>query len=93
MQPDMLVVTAGFNDLLAALGGRDYLHYRQTERMSGARILAWLATETQLGRRLWLLQHRLKRIGLARLQEVPLETDAMRNAALSRRVPETTTIP
>lgn len=60
LEPDVVVVFAGFNDLLAALGGYDYLRHANVTRLLNDSLTLWpllrlTATETQLGRRLFYL--------------------------------------
>jgi lysophospholipase L1-like esterase len=55
LQPDVITVFAGINDLVAAANGADYLHYRE----SGSReqdlvsSLKYAATDFQIGRRIF----------------------------------------
>lgn len=57
LDPDLVVVMAGANDLVAAIHGHDYLHYDRDytatdERLDGYLLAKMLATELQLPRRL-----------------------------------------
>ena len=51
LEPDVVVVFAGINDLLAGIFSVDYLHMER-ERIDGGDALRWLAAESQLYRRL-----------------------------------------
>jgi lysophospholipase L1-like esterase len=50
LQPDVIVVFAGVNDVMAGIGGRDYLLRNQAEPPRTRRLLRLLATEFQLPR-------------------------------------------
>jgi lysophospholipase L1-like esterase len=64
LEPDMLIVLAGVNDLSRSLMPADHLHFSDTpdsfrSRLSLFRLLAMAATEFQLGRRAYYTRHRL----------------------------------
>jgi hypothetical protein len=89
LQPDLVLVLAGVNDLRAAVYGTDYLH------LAGSRAVAYslgtltkfAATEFQLPRRLYALLHR--RTERERLEEVNMVTDYRAKVALATGRPST----
>lgn len=69
LEPDLIVVFSGINDLSAAIRGYDYLHYEQSRplQFSTGLLLRLMATEFQFGRRFYYL---LKRIAPPTEQEL-----------------------
>jgi lysophospholipase L1-like esterase len=61
LEPDLLVVFAGINDLTAAIYGSDYLHLADGRgvQLTYGRLWRYWATEFQVGRRLFYLRNRL----------------------------------
>ncbi len=59
LQPDMIILFAGINDLLAAMADADYLHYPAKRRTGYAisDLVGLLATEFQIPRRVWAIFH------------------------------------
>jgi len=59
LQPDMIILFSGINDLLAAMAGVDYLHYPQKRRThySFSDLAGLLATEFQIPRRISIIFH------------------------------------
>jgi lysophospholipase L1-like esterase len=55
LEPDMIIVLAGINDLRAAINELDYLHYEPERHYGPFALLKMLATELQLFRRLYYL--------------------------------------
>lgn len=55
LQPDLIVLFAGINDLIASINGVDYLHYdaEQPEQQSLGPLLEYAATEFQIPRRVF----------------------------------------
>jgi hypothetical protein len=89
LQPDLVLVLAGVNDLRAAVYGADYLH------LAGSRAVAYslgtltkfAATEFQLPRGLYALLHR--RTERERLEELNMVTDYRAKVALGTGQPST----
>jgi lysophospholipase L1-like esterase len=61
LEPDLLIVFAGINDLTAGIYGSDYLHFAKGPRVQLTywRLWRYLASELQIGRRLYYLRKRL----------------------------------
>lgn len=61
LQPDMLIVFAGINDLTAAIYNADYIHpvVESSKSLSFRRLLIYIATEFQLPRRFYYLIRRI----------------------------------
>jgi lysophospholipase L1-like esterase len=59
LDPDLVIIFAGFNDLFAAVSDIDYLVRRphRDESWTAGRLLTSLATELQLGRLAWSAFH------------------------------------
>jgi lysophospholipase L1-like esterase len=57
LDPDMVILFSGVNDLAAGISGFDYLHYQSTSNVKASyfRQMVWIATELQLPRRLYNL--------------------------------------
>ena len=58
LQPDMIILFAGINDLTRSVNNYDYLHYIQTGPLDRFRQLRYLATESQIVRRFYYLFNR-----------------------------------
>lgn len=92
LEPDVVVVFAGINDLLGAMHGYDYLHTAgRTFSLWGS--LPLLATEFQIPRRLHALARRLRRGDRAILEEVGWKTSYREKAAVQRSKPVTDAVP
>lgn len=93
LQPDMIIVFAGINDLLAAMAGVDYTHYSDARRttFSFTDLLGLLATEFQIPRRLALIFH--KRSDLEIRQALPFHSDYRRLVELRKSYPLSKTFP
>ncbi len=55
LQPDMIIVFAGINDLTRSIGNYDYLHYVKESPPQRLRSLKYLATDSQIVRRFYYL--------------------------------------
>lgn len=79
LEPDMLIVFAGINDLRAMIRGFDYLHSPElgmVERPSLSFLMGPTISEVQVGRRLYyLLKRVLPRKPEEVLREIPLISD------------------
>lgn len=89
LEPDVIVVFAGINDLRASIFGYDYLHYRIGEqtrgRLGASQLLRLLAYETQLGRRLhYLLDRTRPPSRQEQLERITLRS-SVRSAVAERR--------
>lgn len=86
LAPDVIVVFAGINDLVAAMNGFDSLHYGRSEMtFSSSFLLRMLATELQVPRAIhhavrWTYPRTEQRI----LLEVPLRSDYLEKIRLQR---------
>jgi len=92
LEPDVVVVVAGINDLLGAMHGYDYLH-PAGRTFSLWRSLPLLATEFQIPRRLHALARRMRPGERAVLEEVGWKTTYREKAALQRSKPVTDALP
>ncbi|MBI3722824.1 SGNH/GDSL hydrolase family protein [bacterium] len=70
LEPDLIVVFSGINDLLAQLAGKDYLHYPKPvpEKSRLPLLIKMTLTEFQLGRRIYYV---LPRSDKEQLEEIP----------------------
>jgi lysophospholipase L1-like esterase len=102
LEPDVIVVFAGLNDLTAAVTGYDFLHYvaRDARGDTAAAPLGLLrlarlaATEFQLPRRaFYLLKGLTPSPELELLQSIPLRSNYREAVALRRRAPLTSEEP
>lgn len=93
LQPDMIILLAGLNDLLAAINKVDYLHLpdRQSPTVSFLDITKYFLTEFQIPRRLYCLFHRQSESEA--MQEIPFHSSYKRQAALCSSHPVAATGP
>ena len=92
LQPDMIIVFSGFNDLLASLYNHDYLHYEKwTYGKSPFLFLRMAATEFQIPRRLYYLIKRASpktpKIERQALEQITIKSDYKDRVALSMSAP------
>ncbi len=92
LQPDVVMVFAGVNDLLGAMLGYDYLH-PGGRRFSLRQSIPLLATEFQIPRRLHALARSVRRGDRAVLEEIGWQTNYREKAALQRSKPTTDDLP
>ena len=90
LQPDMVIVFSGVNDLRKSIQKYDHLHLDVIRQYSPAYIFL-AATDYQLGRRLYYL---LKRPGNEEIREsVPLQTNYKELFRIQQETPESDSIP
>lgn len=58
LEPDLIVLFAGVNDLTRSIYDYDYLHYPRTQKNDTSTLFRWLATQYQIPRRLYYLERR-----------------------------------
>ncbi len=84
LQPDVVVVFTGLNDLMAGLFSVDYLHL-QPAHIDRGQLLSFLAAESQLFRRLHSAARRFRRRSAREIQEtIEFETNYAEKAELQR---------
>jgi GDSL-like Lipase/Acylhydrolase family len=88
LQPDLIVVFAGLNDLRRSILGFDYLHYASEAVQPEPCYRRWLM-KSQIVRRLVYLKRRVDPDPEGVLETRTLESDYARKVALQRSVPET----
>ncbi len=87
LQPDVLVVFAGVNDLMAGLFGVDYLHL-EPRQIARADLLKFLAGESQLYRRAHTAARRFRRRTAREIQEtIAFETNYAEKVTLQQSFP------
>ena len=92
LEPDLIIVLAGINDLRGAMNGIDYLLFRpRKERWSFVQLLRLAATEFQLPRRVYAVLRRSRE--RERLEEITLTSDIKGDVALRRSRPMTDQVP
>lgn len=92
LEPDLVIVLAGINDLRAAMTGVDYLLFRpRKERWSFFQLLRLAATEFQLPRRAYAVLRQSSEREL--LEEITLTSDIQGDVALRRSRPTTDRVP
>ncbi len=88
LEPDMIIVFCGINDLTASIYGADYLHLPTGRRRAVAfgNLVKYLLTEFQLPRRLYYLCRKFGAWGDEDdvLTAIPLKSDYKRKAALRK---------
>ena len=87
LQPDMMILLAGLNDLLAAMNKVDYLHLpeRPGTTVSFLDMSKYFLTEFQIPRRLYHLLHRQSESEV--MQEIPFHSSYNRQVALCNSHP------
>lgn len=98
LEPDLIVVFSGINDLTAAISGHDPLHYAgqgsAPDTLGFLQLVRVTATEFQLPRRVFYLAKRLRPPADRELLErIPLRSDYRTLVDLQRRAPTTTEAP
>lgn len=93
LEPDMIVVLAGLNDLRALIAGFDYLHFAQPgaeERPSVSLLVRVTATEFQLGRRVhYFLRARRPRRPREVLEEITWRSNYKERVRIRVNAPAT----
>ncbi|MGQ0810605.1 MAG: SGNH/GDSL hydrolase family protein [Nitrospiraceae bacterium] len=98
LEPDLIIVFSGINDLTRSIFNHDYLHYVKPSKASPSvpflRSLRSLAvefpsisTEFQIPRRLYYVLKPLSRTDRDLLEEIPLKTDYKSKVELRKSVP------
>lgn len=90
MEPDMVIVFCGFNDLRKSIQRYDYMHIK-TVRQYSPRYIFLAATDYQVGRRLY---HLFKSPAKDEIREtIPLSTNYRELFTIQRQTPESDSIP
>lgn len=89
LEPDVIVVFAGLNDLRAAVYNVDYLHMHEGEatKYSLVTLMKFASTEFQIPRRLYAALHGLQPTERERLERITLLTDYREKASLQAKYP------
>lgn len=95
LEPDLLVVMAGVNDLRAAMLGADYLLLSGSRAMKYTLpiLLKFAATELQIPRRVYAALHRLTIDERERLEQITLVTDYAEKVRLRQGRPLSDRVP
>jgi len=97
LQPDLIVVFAGFNDLNASIKNADYLHYRANGyevKLALPMLVKLLGTEFELGKRLYYLLGSLTgKTDKQIFEEIPVKTNYWEKVKVRMSVPISNTIP
>ena len=91
LEPDMIVVFAGFNDLNASMKNADYLHYRNNGyegRLAAPTLAMMLVTEFELGRRVHSVIRSLTgKTDRQVFEEIPVKTNYREKVKVRLSVP------
>ena len=87
LQPDLIIVYAGINDLTRGIVNYDYLHYVTDAPTERFRQLKYLATESQIVRRFYYLFRRNPQNITQVFQEIHLRSDFKGNVHLCNSLP------
>jgi lysophospholipase L1-like esterase len=90
MQPDMVIVFCGFNDLRKSIQRYDYRHLGAVKQYS-PRYIFMAATRFQVGRRLYYLMKSRSEDEIR--EEIPLATNHRELFAIQQQTPESDSIP
>jgi len=88
LEPDLVVVFAGLNDLRRSLQGFDYLHYTPRDAAPSPFYKRWLL-QSQIVRRLVYARRRVDPDPATVLETRTLKSDYGRKIALQQSIPET----
>jgi lysophospholipase L1-like esterase len=86
LEPDVIVVFSGFNDLHRAIYNYDYLHYVNVTQKK-LPLLRMMVTEFQIPRRLYSIVRERSEDPVETLERIPLKSDYHRKIALRKSVP------
>lgn len=91
LQPDLIVVLSGLNDLTASINNVDYLHYRADSyeaKLTFPTLVKMLATEFELGRRAHYLMSSLTgKTDKQIFEEIPVRTNYREKVKVRMSVP------
>jgi len=91
LEPDLLIVFAGFNDLNASMKNADYLHYKNNgyeTRLTTPGLAMMLATEFELGRRVqYLVKTLAGKTDRQVFEEIPVKTNYKEKVRVRLSVP------
>jgi len=87
LQPDVIIVFAGINDLTRSIGNYDYLHYVKESPPDRFRSVRYLATESQIVRRFYYLFRRPSQNITQAFQEIHLRSQYREKIGLCNSLP------
>lgn len=87
LQPDIIIVFAGINDLTRSINNYDYLHYVKDSPPDRFRALKYLATESQIVRRFYYLFSRSSQNVTQTFQEIHLRSQYQDKVRLCDSLP------
>lgn len=95
LQPDIIILLVGVNDLLTNSTGYDPYHFPAEVELTTGRILKLFTTEFQIPRYIHKFVSNLKGVSKDKdlLQRVPLKSDFKEKAAFAKSAPETSDKP
>lgn len=93
LEPDMIVVFSGINDLLRSMHGWDYLHYMPYAPAPRKPWYKRLILMSQIARRLYYFTHNIVMSESERQQQRPLKSDYAAKIGLERTIPPTDSVP
>jgi len=93
LEPDLIVVFTGINDLMRSMVGYDYLHYVEPRPAYRKPWLKRLILKSQIARRVYFLRQRLDPSDRDLLEQRRLESDYAGKAGLQRTIPPSDTPP
>jgi lysophospholipase L1-like esterase len=93
LQPDMLIVFCGINDLTKSIFHYDYAHYESTTVAKKYPVFMFVATEFQIPRRLYYVGKRLFATDRETLEEITGRSTYKKKIQLRKSVPESADTP
>jgi len=87
LEPDMVIVFSGVNDLSRSIYNYDYLHYAQERPKSKLPLIKLMATEFQLPRRIYYLQQGISPTDRYVLEKITSKTQYKEKVRLRESVP------
>jgi lysophospholipase L1-like esterase len=87
LQPDLIIVFAGINDLTRSINDYDYLHYVQPVPLDRFRYLKYSLTESQIARRIYYLFNRNPQNFSQLFQEIHLTSNYQEKVRVCNSLP------
>jgi lysophospholipase L1-like esterase len=87
LEPDMIIVFSGFNDLLRSIYDHDYLHYLKDNNIVKYPMFKLLATEFQIPRRIYYLWKRVYPTEREVLETITDRSNYKQKVALRKSAP------
>lgn len=89
LEPDMIIVFSGINDLIRSLINYDYLHYSINSKRKKPSIIKLFATEFQIFRRVWFLRRKIYRVHRNVFEQITRKSNYSERIEICKSTPYT----